>query len=496
MRRMGCPFDARWPPVALWALTWAALLALDGRLDLANLALLHVAGLVLAALWGPAPLALVAVAASVLAFNIAFVPPRGRLAVDLAQHAVLLGGMLATGATVALLAARLRGAAARARRHAQQGEQLRRLADALRDAGDPLAEVPRVRAELAAVAGAPVQGLLCPGALPAHDDEAAVVFFGNPDAEVRAGLWLGLRGGSAFGPGTGRHDHLPAWVLPMRAGGVARGAAWVPAPGDHPGQRAQAQALCDLMGQALQRAATDAAARAASEQAQAQSLRYALLAAIAHDLRTPLAALLGAATSLRDQDQRLAPAQRRRLVDALADEAEQLHRRAENTLQMARLGTPGLVLRADWESLEEIVGSVLERQRRRHPQAPLQARVEPALPLLRVDAALIAQLLDNLVDNALAHAPGGPVEILARREGDRLLLAVRDRGPGVAPGDRARLFEPFERGPAADGTRGAGLGLALCRAIADAHGAMLTLRPRAHGGSAFELRLPVGEGKP
>lgn len=490
---MADSFDARWPPVALWAGTWAALLSLDGRVDLANLALLHVAGLVLASLWGPAAVALVAVALSVLGFNLLFVPPRGSFAVALGSHAGLLGGMLATGWIVALLAARMRRETARARRHADRAEQLRSLADALRDAPDPVAEAGRLQAALAGLAGAPVQGLVLRGRLPATDDDAAATFFGTPDAEARAGLWLCLRGTRAFGPGTGRHDHLHAWVLPMRAGATAWGAAWIPAADADPERRAQAQALCDLLGQALQRAVAAAQAHEAGEQAQAQSLRNALLAAIAHDLRTPLAALLGAATSLRDQDERLAPAQRRRLVASLADEAEQLHRRAENTLQLARLGTPGLVLRADWESLEEIVGSTLERQRRRHPAAPLQARVEPALPLLRLDAVLIAQLLDNLVDNALVHGAGGPVEILARREGTRLLLAVRDRGPGVPPHERARLFEAFERGEGTAGSRGAGLGLALCRAIALAHGATLTLRARGHGGSAFELRLPIPE---
>lgn len=488
--------DTRWPAPALWVLTWSALFALDGRLDLANHALLHVAGMVLAALWGPAWLAMAVSALSVAAFNMAFVPPRGRFAVDLAQHAWLLGGMLATAWTVALLAARLRRQSEHARRHAQRAEQLRQLADALRDAADPPAELHRLAAALEALAGAPVAVLALDGALPAADDDAAVRWLGAPDAEQRAGLWLGLRGGRAFGPGTGRHDHLPAWVLPLRAGAAARGAAWVPAAGVDPEAFGQAQALCDLVGQALQRAHTAAQAAAAAEHAQAQALRNALLAAIAHDFRTPLAAMLGAATSLRDQDAQLTPVQRRRLATTLADEAAQLGRMAENTLQLARLDTPGVSLRLDAESPEEIVGSVVARRRQRDPAAAVGARVEPGLPLVSMDAALVAQLLDNLLDNALTHGAGGPVELLARREGGQLLLAVRDRGPSVPPADRARLFEPFERGPTASGTRGAGLGLAVCRAIARAHGGTLTLRARGHGGSAFELRLPMPPAAP
>ena len=222
-------------------------------------------------------------------------------------------------------------------------------------------------------------------------------------------------------------------------------------------------------------------------------LRYTLLATIAHDLRTPLAAMRSATSSLLTQDERLSPAQRLRLVRTLDDEAEQLHRMAENTLQLARLATPGVVLARDWESLEEIVGAVVARVRRRDPAAPLQLRVEAGLPPLRLDAVAVAQLLQNLLDNAFTHGAGGPVELLVRREGAQQLMAVRDRGPGVPPDQRARLFEVFERGPAAAGTRGTGLGLAVCRAIAQAHGATLTLRPRAHGGSAFEVRWPTPE---
>ncbi len=485
-----------WPvawPLATWALTWAALLALQHRLDLANLALLYLVGAVLASLWPPVGLACLAGGVSVLVFNLLFVPPRGRLAVDLQQHALLLGGLLAIGWLAAALMARLRREAAAARRHAEQAEQLRLLADRLRAAADPADEAPALQA---ALGGDAVTLMLLRAELPPRDEPDAVRLQGPADAERVAGLWLCLRGGQAFGPGTPRHSHLGAWCLPLRGGGAAWGAAWVPVentPSADPAAQAQAQALCDQMGQALQRQRALAVAAEAQARAGEQALRNTLLATIAHDLRTPLAALRSATSSLLAQDGRLSPAQRLRLVHTLDDEADQLHRMAENTLQLARLATPGVVLARDWESLEEIVGAVVARVRRRDPAAPLQLRVEAGLPPLRLDAVAVAQLLQNLLDNAFTHGAGGPVELLVRREGAQQLMAVRDRGPGVPPDQRARLFEVFERGPAAAGTRGSGLGLAVCRAIAQAHGATLTLRPRAHGGSAFEVRWPTPE---
>jgi two-component system sensor histidine kinase KdpD len=290
----------------------------------------------------------------------------------------------------------------------------------------------------------------------------------------------------------------------MRGRNGSFGAALLPLPAepvDAGELRSQAQALCDQMGLALERAAVLRSAAAARESAQSQAIRNTLLAAISHDHRTPLATILGAASSLHDQDERLTPDQRRRLAATIVDEATQLARLTDNTLQLARLDAPGLALHKDWESVEEIVGTVLRRLRQRGETRRVKAQLEPGLPLVRCDAVLLVQLLENLVDNAFKYG-GEPeqVEIQARRAGDRLTLAVCDRGPGVPPEWRARIFDSFQRIPdtrapasatEAPARRGAGVGLAVCRAIARAHGGDLAFRPRAHGGSRFECSLPL-----
>jgi two-component system sensor histidine kinase KdpD len=493
---------------------------LDGRVDLASQALLLVLAAALAAVGWPPWLSLLACPSAVLAFNFFFVPPRGSFSVHLRQHALLLATMLAVSVVVAVLVAQQRRLALRAQRLVRQSEQLRRLGETLREADEPRERVAMVQEALAEGCGHPV-ALLLPHEVGVDqagptlpDPSPGADVLGEPTADELTGLWLCSRQGQAMGPGTGRHEDQPAWYVPMRGRSGAYGAALLPlsawpsqpsgalrvlsgaAPGlanagDLARELAHAQALCDQAGVALERAAALRAATASREAAQAQALRNTLLAAISHDHRTPLATILGAAGSLHDQGDRLGPAQRQRLAATIVDEAAQLTRLTDNTLQLARLGAGALAIRRDWESAEEIVGTVLRRTRQRDPGRRLRARVQPDLPLLQVDALLMVQLLDNLVDNALKHGgDAGPVEIVARRSGDEIVLAVRDRGSGVPLALRERIFETFQRGPSA-ALRGAGVGLAVCRAIAHAHGGELRLRARSHGGSSFEFVLPV-----
>jgi two-component system sensor histidine kinase KdpD len=475
------------------------MMALDGRLDLANLALILVLGAAVAAFWLPAWLSVTTCAAAVLAFNWAFVPPRHSFAVDFGQHAWLLVTMLAVSASISLLVGRQKAMTLREARHVQRVEQLRALGDALREGDDPLQRADILHQALQALTGASVALLMLRQALPATDEMQAVQVLGDTDADHRAGLWLSLRGSHAFGPGTGRHQELLAWYLPMRGRSGSHGAAMLALPllpPDAEPLREHAQALCDQMGLALERSLTLRGAAQAREEAQSQQLRSTLLAAIAHDYRTPLATLMSAASSLHDQADRLSPEQRRKLAATIVDEADQLDRITSNTLQLVRLDAPGLALRLEWESAEELVGSVLRRARQRDPGRRVRSRLEVDLPLLRCDAVLLVQMLDNLVDNALKHTPEGtPVEILARRDGPHeLLLAVRDRGPGVPPIDRERIFEVFQRGNSnSDQRRGAGVGLAVCRAIARVHGGSLSVRARGHGGASFECLLPLTE---
>jgi two-component system, OmpR family, sensor histidine kinase KdpD len=438
----------------------------------------------------------------VLAIDWHLVPPYGTFSVEDGRHALLLVALLLLDTAIAALLMALRREARRARGHAARAERLHRWGETLRDADEPLTQAGALQALLAEASGDAVAMLLLRDALPADNDDAQVLRIGTPAADEWTGLWLCLRRGEPLGPGTPHHAAQPDWYLPLRGRGQCLGAAVLRGRGlrADAALREHLQALCDQMGLALQRARSQRDEQRAREQAQSQAVRNALLAAISHDYRTPLATIMGAASSLQAQGARLDAAQRERLAHTIVDEATRLARLTDNTLQLARLDAPGVALHCDWESAEEIVGAVLSHVRRRDAARRVRARLEPALPLLWCDALLLAQLLDNLVDNALKYSPPeAPVELLVQRQGEQLVLAVRDRGPGVVPAWRERIFEVFQRGeprPLAAAEMpapgaGAGVGLAVCRAIARAHGGELRLRPRGRGGSSFECVLPL-----
>lgn len=474
------------------------MLSIDTGAEVSHLALLLVLAAALAGLWLRVAESILACSVAVLAFNWTFVPPRGSFSVDLEQDAWLLATMLGVGVIVSGLVARQRTLARRERLAAARSAQLQASSDELRLADDPATCAPRLQQALQGLAGTPTCLLVLRQALPARDDDATALWFGTPDAAGRAGLWLCTREAAALGPGFGRHEDQPCWYLPLRGRSGAWGAAMMPACSEAPGSgelRRHVQALADQLGLALERAQSQRAADQARAQAQAQQLRNTLLAAIAHDYRTPLAAILGAASSLQVQDARLHPEQRMRLASSIVDECERLSRLTDNTLQLARLDAPDLQLAQDWESAEELAASALARMRRYDPQRRMRARVEPGLPLLRCDPVLVVQMLVNLLDNALEHgAPDAPVELQVRRVGEELMFAVRDRGPGVPYKMRERIFDAFQRGPGTGG--GAGVGLALARAVARVHAGRLVLRPRRHGGSAFECFLPLAAPPP
>ncbi len=496
----------RWrltPALLAWAAAWSAMTWLDGQLDLANLAMLLVLASALAALWLPSWASITSSAVAVLAFNWFFVPPKFTFTVDLHQNALLLVALLLVNWIIAGLVIRQRRLAEAAQTVATREARLRQWGDTLRDASDPAAHAAALQTALRDASECPVAVSVL-RTLDGRPDDSATLQVGEPDAEQRAGLALCVRDGRPMGAGSGRYDELPDAYLPLRGKGVTLGAALVSGLARHPQGhelRPHLQALCDQMGSALHRSLMAAQEQQAREQAQLQATRNALLAAISHDYRTPLATIMGAASSLQAQGHRMDDAQRSRLAAGIVEESERLARLTDNTLQLARLDAPTVALRCDWESTEEIVGAVLRRARLRSQGNRVRAWVEPGLPLLWCDAMLVSQLLDNLLDNALKYSPGeAPVELHAARDGELLVLAVSDRGPGIAPAWHEKVFDVFQRGEPTPGNNdagrtGAGVGLAVCRAIARAHQGELLLRPRAEGGCRFECRLPLrGDG--
>jgi two-component system sensor histidine kinase KdpD len=225
-----------------------------------------------------------------------------------------------------------------------------------------------------------------------------------------------------------------------------------------------------------------------------ERLRNTLLSSVSHDLRTPLATITGAASTLLDPAS-LTEEGRRDLHEAIYDEAERLNRLVTNLLDMTRLESSSVEISREWQPLEELVGTSLARLERSLKGRPVTVSIPEDLPLVPVDGLLIEQVLVNLVDNAIKYTqPGSPLSITARVADGSVLVEVADDGPGLPAGEEERVFEKFHRAGGAQ--HGSGLGLPICRAAVTAHGGRIWAENRPAGGVAFRFTLPLGDGPP
>ena len=235
-------------------------------------------------------------------------------------------------------------------------------------------------------------------------------------------------------------------------------------------------------------------ARKSQVEMETERMRSTLLGAIGHDLRTPLAAIHGAAGSLLLPGE-LPEATRRDLLTMIQEESERLAHLLANLLDLTRLESGVLKVQKDWQPLEEVIGSALGRLERHQGPLPVRVELPEGLPLVPLDAALMEQVLVNLLMNAQRHAPGKDMELRAWEEPGWVHLEVADRGPGIPVAFHDRIFESFFRLPGA-GEGGVGLGLAICRAILQAHGGQIHVEDRPGGGACFCLALPLAGAAP
>ena len=221
---------------------------------------------------------------------------------------------------------------------------------------------------------------------------------------------------------------------------------------------------------------------------------FSLLTAISHDLRTPLAAIVGASSSLVRDGDKLEKEARLELGQAIYDEAIRMAGLANNLLDMARLEAGAIVLNRQWQPLEEVVGGALAALTTRLVNHPLKVTFAHDLPLVDIDGLLIERVFANLLENAVKYTPSGtPIEISAIAEPNEILVTVSDGGYGIPVGEEKRIFEKFHRVVHEGNQGGAGLGLSICRSIIEAHGGRIWADNLPAGGAAFHFALPKSE---
>jgi two-component system sensor histidine kinase KdpD len=258
--------------------------------------------------------------------------------------------------------------------------------------------------------------------------------------------------------------------------------------GFEPEQFHYLEAFANQTAIAIERSFLGEAAQRALLKAETESLRNTLLSSISHDLRTPLSAITGAATTLLQGDVMIDTESRLDLVKTIQEEAERLNLIIKNVLDMTKLESGAIKLNKEWQSLEEIVGVVLNRLGDRLKDHPVTVKLPGNLPLIPFDGLLIEQVMVNLFDNAIKYTPKGtPLELSASESFYTVTVSLADHGPGILPGDEERIFEKFVSGRATGG--GVGLGLAICRTIINAHGGKIWAENRSDGGAMFHFTL-------
>jgi len=459
------------------------------RFELSNLVMVYLLGVTVAGLrLGRMPSLLVSLL-NVVAFDFFFVPPRFNFAISDGQYLVTFAVMLIIALVIASLMANIRQqtrvAGARERRTALLYAMSRELA------------ATRGLSSLAQVAVSHVAEVFqCKAVILLPDANGKLQYPRDPRlpvsyrrADLAVAQWV-VDHGQRAGLGSDTLPAAPGLYLPL---GQKLGVlAVLPANQRRvllPEQRHLLETFAGQIGIALERARLAEAAEAATLDAERESLRNTLLASISHDLRTPLAVMAGAGGTLAERGATLDEATRVSLARSIEVKAREMSDLVSNVLDLMRFESGQVVLRTEVETLDDLVGTALQGQLVNHI---VDVRLPADLPPVVVDAKLIVQVFTNLFDNIAKYTPAGTqVSVSAALDTRSVRVWVDDNGPGLPPGDPARLFDKFQRGDGEGAIVGVGLGLAICQAIIEAHGARITATQRSPRGARFEFTLPT-----
>ncbi|MEQ1545339.1 sensor histidine kinase KdpD [Methyloglobulus sp.] len=473
---------------------------MTGRFELANIVMVYLLGVVFVAARFGREASILTSFLSVLAFDFFFVDPIHTFSVADAQYLVTFVIMLLVGVVISHLTSNMRAQTKVAAHRERRAKVLYALSEEL--------AVSRTLTDAAKIAVRHIQAefggtnvLLLPS------EGGRVIYpLESPLSESLRGCDLGVAQwvfdhGQIAGQGT---DTLPGanavyfpmtgyrgviGVLALRAANLRR--VFLPE------QRRLLDTFINQIVQTIERVRLSEDAQQSQIRIESESLRNSLLSAISHDLRTPLASIVGAASTLVDKDTQLLQADRQELGLTIYDEALRMSNLTNNILDMARLDAGKAQLNRQWYPLDEIIGGALARLHKKLESRIVNTKLPEGLCLVRLDAVLMEQVLINLLENACKYTPSGsPIDISAERSVHTLKVTVADRGQGIPVGEEEKLFDKFYRLDRESSQSGVGLGLSICKAIVIAHGGLIGANNRPEGGAEFYFVLPMDETLP
>lgn len=415
---------------------------------------------------------------SALLYNFFFLPPVGKLTIQDPQNWVALGAFLACSVLVSHLANK-------EHEHAETAEERRREVERLYEFSQRLLllDDSRALARATPAAASAVFGFRAV-ALYVRDDDA--VYGSDPANELLSRLDLKLAAGQSDGAMTVRDG---CRIIPLALGMRSPGVLAVTDGGYSPQIY---EAIGNLVAIALERAAALERSSRLEASRESERLRSALLDSVTHDLRTPLTAIRAAATTLVSQPE-LADPERRELAAVVDEESARLDRLIGQAVEMAQLDAETLQIHARPQDARELIEMTLEEMRPALHGRAVEVEVADELPRASMDRALVHRVLRHLLENAVKYSPPGtPITVSAARDEYRLLITVADCGPGIDPAEQAFVFDKFFRGRRQKAqAAGTGMGLAIVKAILEAHGGGIELKSQAGEGSRFTFWLPL-----
>jgi two-component system sensor histidine kinase KdpD len=465
----------------------------------ANLVMVYLVGVVIvAARYGRGPSILASIL-SVAAFDFFFVNPHLTFAVSDTQYIVTFLIMLIVAMTISTLTVRIKLQAEAAREGERRITNLYAMSRDLANSRGTETLVRIAAQHISEVFHSQVMVLLpdAQGQLSIRIPEEAPGFLTAHEQGVAE--WVHDHG-QAAGLGTETLPGAKGLYLPLKTSQGIVGVLGIypqqPQRLVSPDQFHLLETFANQTSLAVERARLAEETEQTRVQIETERLRNSLLSSVSHDLRTPLSAITGAASTLIEKNEVLDPQDRLELAQMTYEEAERLNRLVGNLLDMTRLESGGVQLEKEWQPLEEVLGTTLGRLGKQMDNHPVTVHLPPDLPLVPFDSMLIEQVLVNLMENAIKYTPpGSPIEISASRGAHEMVVEVVDHGPGLPPGSEERVFDKFYRAQPAN-VRGVGLGLTICRGIVQAHGGRIWAENRLDGGAAFRFTLPLDSEPP